>query len=243
MLASTLLVALALSAAPAAAPSVQVLIWGGGDTEPEARVWLERWKAEGPMLKDYLQLAEGFPKVVESKDLAGLKPGFFIVVLGFCPETEAKPVLGLLKALYAGAYARATTAQLPLGCPKPINRAEVVDTQSVSSKAATLQVSVVAVDPKAPRGMVLATLRKKTGELLDHAELTGPGGSEKHTPPSCTDTLSLKGRTVIDDHVCDSHGAVMCGLDSYQDLRKLEIHGDEIFDMGTYEENQLSCDD
>jgi hypothetical protein len=51
-------------------------------------------------------LREGYPRVVESKSITGLKAGYHVVLLGFCPAEEAARQLELFRALDAEVYTR-----------------------------------------------------------------------------------------------------------------------------------------
>jgi hypothetical protein len=62
-------------------------------------------KRLAPLFDPHVRLAAGFPKLVESASLPGLKPGFFVVVLGQCDSLEAFDVI---KAIYPAAYSRAS---------------------------------------------------------------------------------------------------------------------------------------
>lgn len=100
---NALLLTLALTAAPA---DGFIVILGGGKSTPDAeaavRDWVEqaKWK---PVVS-----VEGWPKVIASDEVAGLKPGFQLAVLGVCPTAEA-----------AVAQAAATSTRGPTfaGCP------------------------------------------------------------------------------------------------------------------------------
>lgn len=99
-----------LPVAAAAAP--QVLIGGGGQDVSAAQAWLERFEdtQKDAAFGGFVSWAPGFPKVVASNSVPGLKPGLHVVLLGFCAEEETAARLAVLKQLDAGIYARATTA-------------------------------------------------------------------------------------------------------------------------------------
>jgi hypothetical protein len=98
-----------LAASPAAAAEREVLIWGGSSKPEEAQALKAELEKDPNRLPSGLGLAPGFPQLIESQSLQGLKPGFHIVILGFCAKAEAPEVLAALKAENPGAYARTVT--------------------------------------------------------------------------------------------------------------------------------------
>jgi len=88
----------------------------------------EKTKAEAEKLKAALlvptglRLTAGYPKLIESKTVAGLNPGFFLVVLGACADGTAAQsshdngLAALIQRALKGAYAKAVSAQ-PEACP------------------------------------------------------------------------------------------------------------------------------
>jgi hypothetical protein len=77
---SLLVLALALGAPAGGAADAYAVIADGAPKEADAKAKLAALRKHTE-----LRLAEGFPRLVKSDTLAGLKPGLFIVVLGFCP--------------------------------------------------------------------------------------------------------------------------------------------------------------
>ncbi len=69
--------------------------------------------------------APGFPKVVESKSVPGLKPGFEVIVLGVCSDSGAdRHLADFLEArareAVPGAYGRAVEASVGPSCPRMV---------------------------------------------------------------------------------------------------------------------------
>ncbi|MHA7629298.1 hypothetical protein [Corallococcus sp. M7] len=97
------------------------LIWKGSKDKAEAEAQGDNWDGLAGLLeKTGLSLAEGHPKLVESKTVPGLKPGFWVWLLGTCPSDDAAPVLEHLKLLAPGTYSRPVKlAAKKLACPKP----------------------------------------------------------------------------------------------------------------------------
>lgn len=98
------LAAIAFLTVPAHAAEVQALILTGAATDEAAQKLLGPAKERVAALAPLLTAPQGFPRVVESATLKGLKPGFFVVVAGYCAAAE--PLLTALKAADAGAYAK-----------------------------------------------------------------------------------------------------------------------------------------
>lgn len=105
---------LLLAAVVASSPvlATEVVILGGGKTPAEA----ERVARQFEKVKD--SFADGFPKQVRSDDVPGLKPGFHLLVGGFCADKAG--ALRAAKALaqtVKGVYTRTVTAAQPESCP------------------------------------------------------------------------------------------------------------------------------
>jgi hypothetical protein len=107
-------------ASTAGAAGPQALIWTGAKTEQAAREQRSTWEVAAPILESAgVRPAEGYPKLVESKSVPGLNPGFWVWVVGFCAGEEASAVLSQLKAVYPGAYAREVKVPAAqLACPE-----------------------------------------------------------------------------------------------------------------------------
>lgn len=104
-----------LAAAPAASNAI---IWSGAPTAEEGASRLEAFRAEAPRFAQRIKLAEGFPKLVESGTVPGLKPGFHVVLLGFCGAESVRARTRALKELSPETYWRPLTAPQPDACPE-----------------------------------------------------------------------------------------------------------------------------
>jgi len=113
----------------AAAPSSRVFIAGGAKTKAEAQK-LER----ALKLPKELKLAAGFPKLLESKSVEGLNPGFFIVLLGSCGDGSAAEtshsngLAALIQRSLKGAYAKSVSNR-PASCPLWLEASEKAPAQ------------------------------------------------------------------------------------------------------------------
>ncbi|MBE2252742.1 MAG: hypothetical protein IAE78_24640 [Myxococcus sp.] len=107
----------ALAIALSGAPGSRVFIASGAKSKGAA----EKLKAS-LAVPSALKLARGYPRLVESKSLAGLNPGFFLVVLGVCDDaTPAQQAHGnalaaVIQRSQRGAYAKPVGPQ-PEACP------------------------------------------------------------------------------------------------------------------------------
>lgn len=129
---SALVVALLL-ATPA--PESRFFIATGAKTEVEAKKL-----AASLTIPPQLMLAPGYPKLVRSDTVAGLKPGFVLVVLGACPDVGAAQsshndgLAALLQRALKGAYAKPVEKQDPSSCPLWLENSEVPAVAKVRAK-------------------------------------------------------------------------------------------------------------
>ncbi len=149
--------------APPPAPP-QMLIWGGGTTREEAEKSLAEFRAEEGGWLEYYKLAEGFPRVLESKTVPGLKPGFFVVALGVCPAKTSPSVLGVMKVSTPFVYARPVTWDTAdKDCPDSGKTS--VDARTWKKKGLELVAVQVARDDGSWE--MTMHLHDKAGKLLD----------------------------------------------------------------------------
>src|SRR5687767_5438402 len=79
----TLAVVLAASSALAAEPSSWAVVLVSKESPDAAQQALG---ALGPAAAKWVKPAAGYPKVVESGSVKGFKPGYHVVVLGYCAD-------------------------------------------------------------------------------------------------------------------------------------------------------------
>jgi hypothetical protein len=113
-----LLAVLFSTVAQAQAGTASVLILAGDADAARGPALLKEAREKLPATAPTLTLAPGFPQVVRSDGYQGLRPGFTIVIAGFCPPDAAGGPLEALKKVFPGAYVRKVTGVEPASCPK-----------------------------------------------------------------------------------------------------------------------------
>ncbi|RKG99035.1 hypothetical protein D7V97_32210 [Corallococcus sp. CA053C] len=90
-----------------AAGNAVAIIWKGAKTQADAEAKRVSWGDLGNVLeKTGLKLQDDPPKLVQSKTVPGLKPGFWVWLLGVCAPNEAAPIVKHLKLLSPETYSR-----------------------------------------------------------------------------------------------------------------------------------------
>ena len=110
-----MLLALLLAATPATSNAI---IWKGSNDPAAARELFDAWPKDEAIWSRRVKLAEGYPRLVKSDDVPGLKPGFHVVLLGICNAEQVRPRTRTLKDLYPMTYWRPLTAAQPDACPE-----------------------------------------------------------------------------------------------------------------------------
>ncbi|RKH15380.1 hypothetical protein D7X74_18520 [Corallococcus sp. CA047B] len=102
-----LLTLLGSSRAGAAGNKAVAIIWKGAKTQADAEAKMVSWGDLGKVLeKTGLKLKDDQPKLVQSKTVPGLKPGFWVWLLGVCAPDEATPIVEHFKLLSPETYSR-----------------------------------------------------------------------------------------------------------------------------------------
>ncbi len=104
-----------LAAAPAASNAV---IWTGGTDADEVQAKLSVWPKDEARWSSRIKLQPGYPKLVKSDDVPGLKPGFHVILLGVCGQERVRARTRAIKELYPETYWRPLTAAQPEACPE-----------------------------------------------------------------------------------------------------------------------------
>lgn len=174
--------------APAArADEGWALIGGGGPDRVDGELAL----AEARRVADELHLsATGFPRVVRSDDVRGLKPGLHVVLLGVCAtKDEATRVRESLRTALPHAYLRRVEG-VAIGCPVVSTAAATRidgpsgDEQRVAfpdeARAWVITTPVTRRDGDAVLARDLVIELEKNDRVLDRLHLTGESGEREH---------------------------------------------------------------
>ncbi|MCY1020687.1 hypothetical protein [Pyxidicoccus sp. MSG2] len=178
--------ALALAWAPQArAEETVALIWKGAKKKADVESLEPTWKQLETLLTDGgVVVAEGFPTLVQSNTVRGLKPGFWVWVVGFCPADEGARALELLKLVASDAYSREVKVPAKkLACPKTEDATLQADSHEFKlSKGRMLRV-LTYEESSEPEGdepgdsytrtHYLIALMDKSGALLDTGDVVG----------------------------------------------------------------------
>jgi hypothetical protein len=211
---AALLVLLLATPSRDAAP-LQHLVFSGGTDRAAGDAALASWKRLAPLVEPHVRLPTGFPKLVESGSLPGLKPGFFVVVLGLCDDLSAFDVV---KALYPGAYAKpaAEAPESSRACPTRVGAAEVTHEEgSLKTPAGVVSGASASTSADDERGFAaeeasyaLVLVHPKTGVVLDTLTLAGSsrstsvGGGPAPEETACSATLEWAKRQVQVTRTC-----------------------------------------
>ncbi|MCY1046101.1 hypothetical protein OV208_32620 [Corallococcus sp. bb12-1] len=97
-----------LGSSPAgAAGNAVAIIWKGAKTQADAEAEKNYWGDLGNVLeKTGLKLEDGYPKLVQSKTVPGLKPGFWVWLMGVCAPDKAPSIVEHIKLLSPETYSR-----------------------------------------------------------------------------------------------------------------------------------------
>lgn len=223
---------LVFSAGSAFAEGPQHLVFSGGTTRADGDAALASWKRLAPLIDPHVRLAAGFPKVVESASLPGLKPGFFIVALGQCDSLEAFDVI---KAIYPAAYTRPVTGTATLACPSLTTDATITaERASFKTPTAVVNAFSVDTDSKDERDFPLRTgsvgivlVHRTTGAVLDTLSLEGSsastsvGSGPAPEETACTVSVSAAKDRLVVTRACRTE-ARDCGKQGWARVRWTE---------------------
>ena len=149
-------------AAQANAADFQALILTGAASEAAGAPLLEAAKKRVEAAKDLLAFAPGFPKLVQSDAVPGLKPGFWIVIAGYC---EKDTVLDALKAIDSGSYSRPVKVEAG-ACPKVTEGWSVKTDEAKDASKRTLRGVLFVPDDQGHEWKLYVSLKEKSGVLL-----------------------------------------------------------------------------
>jgi hypothetical protein len=223
-----------------AADTAVVLIWKGAKDKAGAEAQELTWGSTEALLKKTgLTLAEGHPRLIESKSMPGLKPGFWVWVLGTCAAGDAKPVLEHLQLLAPGTYSREVTVpESALACPDTGGASALKPRTEVLKLGPDATVRVFTQDEsESPdedgrgesidRTRVHFVLFDKGGQVLDSADTlgdervssdNGPSGPVSYSCKITRIEVSKKKGTLVLTRDC-SAGFAECGSVTSADER------------------------
>ncbi|MBZ4371569.1 hypothetical protein [Corallococcus sp. AS-1-6] len=214
-----------------AADKPVALIWKGSKDKAEAEAQEAAW---GPLEKllerTGLTPQEGYPQLIESKTLPGLKPGFWVWLLGTCAAGEAPSRLEQLKLLAPGTYGREVDVpEEQLDCPRQEGDALKPRDETLKFPSGAALRVFTQDESELPgedgRGDTVFQTRfhfilfSKSGEVLDTADTLGDESVERVSGPSgpvayrCELTrveVSKKKGTLVLKRRCGA-GAAECG--------------------------------
>jgi len=163
-----------LASSTAAYAEHDAIIWTS-ETTPEAAA-AQLAKAQPALKATGLVLAEGWPRVIDSADFNGLKPGFRVILIGLCPSSETTRVLMRAKSAQRLSYVR---------------KVSLTDAQAAEAQCPVLDASV---KPPAVPAYLVADSKKNKLELESRIESLKSGGMLELPDgyPKVVETKTLK---------------------------------------------------
>lgn len=232
LLVTVLAVALGAAAIPSlAAEPVQVLIVGGGTPE-EADAALARHRSAAEDLGKVATLADTFPMVRVSDEIDGLRPGFHVLLAGYCAKGDVEERLAVLRPFFPGTYAR--TVNVKLAAPAcPALHASKREERSVAV-GADQRLVVTRLEGDAVT-LVRAALVRKDGAVLDGktvylaTTLEEPPAAPVESGGECSDlSMSVRSGDVVLGSECGASFRAMCHYTATRSSWRVTARGDRI---------------
>jgi len=130
-------------------------VWNVDEADDKSKATLGARDMEQDAVNALLKIAPGFPKLLDNKDRAGLPAGKKQLVLGFCPNLQAKQLLEVLDTALPGAdWYRVDGRGVSPSCPTPDKEGEISD--KGRKRVGKLELSALVLEPKA--GVEVETL-------------------------------------------------------------------------------------
>ncbi|MGZ6480208.1 MAG: hypothetical protein ACXWQE_12945 [Bdellovibrionales bacterium] len=145
------------------ADDLWAIIWSSDQTKTPAQKSLENWHVEASAVQELVSTAEGYPKIISTDRLPGLKPGLFVVLLGACEKAAVKNVVGAFQMLRKDVYIKKTSGLPDNACPKLTSGR--VDEPVYASIWSGERLSATVVGFHA---MVYVILKNRDGKVIDH---------------------------------------------------------------------------
>jgi hypothetical protein len=155
-----------------ASPGARQMLVVAGDIDKEAGARkLEEVKERMKSWPKWFSWSPGYPRLVESATVTGLKPGFFITVLSVCEPGQQDPaLLPFAELLENGSYVREITSD-ETACAKRDPEVEQIDTPVANGPGWILRGLMMS---KATHCHGEVVLRDKKGQLLDRVAVSFP---------------------------------------------------------------------
>ncbi len=84
---------------PSVARQRTLLVWGVANSHGDASSLVEAYHERASRWPSILDLAPGYPRVLEGSELPGLRSGYFFVLLGVCESRQGAELAKVFKAL------------------------------------------------------------------------------------------------------------------------------------------------
>ena len=249
LLALSLLVLVGATRAEAESNAV-ALIWKGSRNKAEAEAQKPAWSSlEGTFKKLGVTFPEGHPRLIQSKTLPGLKPGYWVWLLGVCAPDDAPPIVDQLKLLSPETYSREVkVSPKQRACPRQEDEALGARDETLTQPSgATVRVftheereDVAEHEGRwdySTRTRYLFVLFGKGGEVLGSADAVGDevvnkSGGGGPTSYRCDGTLLEKSGadTFVLTRHCDAGGAAECGsVASADEFVTVKVNSSAVF--------------
>jgi hypothetical protein len=179
-------------------PVFDAIIWNESRSPEVAKKWLEAWAPEANLLGRLVQLAPGYPRVVEGRTVPGLQDAQTLV-LGYCPAPEGAELVSLLESVNQSVYTlRVDLPAEAASCPRVLSQATLEKGWVFTEKNRELGVGLYSftadggtAGPKETTQLI-TSLRDSSGNLLDARQFP-PFTQEEPTDPPCeTEFKTLK---------------------------------------------------
>jgi hypothetical protein len=147
-----------------------LLVWGGGRTREEAESFLTAYQERAGDWARVLELAPGYPRIIDGAELPGLRGEVWFVALGVCEGKEGAEVAKVFKALEPLSSSRRVMwdERESLACPSLLEGWSFGKGVRARVSGGTLTATTFLHEEENPRGrgwlLVLALLKKGDAE-------------------------------------------------------------------------------
>jgi hypothetical protein len=179
-------------------PVFDAIIWNETRSPEVAKKWQDSWGPEAKLLDRLVQLAPGYPRVVEGRTVPGLQDAQTFV-LGYCPAPEGAALVSLLESINQSVYT--LRVELPAdaaSCPRVLNQVSVEKGWVYTGNNRELGVGLYSFTTDGGTTgskevtQLIASLRDTSGNLLDARQFPPFIQQEPMDPPCETSFETLK---------------------------------------------------